>query len=326
MASSRDSYRVERVADCPTALLPSRAIWKEVFQDLDPFIDLYFSEVATPQNTLWVTDPPHTAAQVQMLRYRMEYLGRSFRAGYISGLATRASYRQRGIALQLMQAAHHTMQLRGDALSFLIPANPTVERYYGEHLGYTSCLSLVAPMLALPPSLRRMPLAPSPEAYLRFDAWARSLSQEGLAPIHSYAQWRVVVRDLELSGGGLFSDGEGDYYLSGTDTLAWHIPYPPYPLQQWNEKAQGMLRILDPLALLQGIAPQTEVCGQVLPHAFRYLDPHSAQTSGLYLYRAGRWLHYPQVGKRMSPTLSPEELAQILFPSAERQRIFLLLQ
>lgn len=115
-----------------------RCLWKEVFHDADPFLDLYFSRRFTPENTYTIQEDGYLMSAMQSLSYRVLYRGRELRAGYVSGLATRADLRGRGLGTSLLSSVHRDLYCRGRHLSLLIPATERLFDYY-KRLGYVVC-------------------------------------------------------------------------------------------------------------------------------------------------------------------------------------------
>lgn len=112
-----------------------RSIWKEVFEDDNDYMDLYFAEKYKDENTLVAIEDSRVVASLQMLPYEISFYGVRIPFYYLAGLATLPDYRSRGLMGQLILKSHELMLQRGIPLSVLIPAEEPLFGYYSR-FGY----------------------------------------------------------------------------------------------------------------------------------------------------------------------------------------------
>lgn len=98
-------------------------------------MNLYFSEVYKPENTLVYQENNQLVASLQMLPYRFTYYGTEVDVAYISGACTLPEFRNRGLMGKLLMASFRLMQERKIPLSVLIPAEKWLYAYYAKY-GY----------------------------------------------------------------------------------------------------------------------------------------------------------------------------------------------
>ncbi len=108
----------------------TRSLWRTCFQDSEEFMDIYFADKYTDDNNLCICYNSKVVSAMQLLPYRFTFYGSVLHAGYISGLATLPNFRCRGYASNLIHEAHRRLYKQGAALSFLIPSNDEVRKYY----------------------------------------------------------------------------------------------------------------------------------------------------------------------------------------------------
>lgn len=108
----------------------TRELWKQCFDDSEEFMDIYFEDKYTDESNLTVRKDGRVIAAMQLLPYRMTFYGSVQRAGYVSGLATLPEHRGRGYASNLLHEAHRRLFAQGASLSFLIPQNEEMRKFY----------------------------------------------------------------------------------------------------------------------------------------------------------------------------------------------------
>ena len=111
-------------------------LWQTVFHDSDEFINLFFSRVYKPENTLSIEHGGKVISALQMVPYEMKIVDKTVPMAYVCGVCTLPSEQGKGYMKKLMQQAMDTMQQRGFALTTLIPAEPWLFDFY-KKFGYT---------------------------------------------------------------------------------------------------------------------------------------------------------------------------------------------
>ena len=116
----------------------TRQLWRTCFNDTEDFMDIYFSDKYTDESNLTVRHNGQVVSAMQLLPYRITFYGTVQHAGYISGLATLPEFRKKGYASNLLHEAHRRLYKQGSTLSFLIPANEEMRKFYEqpEHGAY----------------------------------------------------------------------------------------------------------------------------------------------------------------------------------------------
>lgn len=305
----------------------ARSIWQEVFEDSNEFLDLYFSEMYRKQDTYLATAlGGEVAGHLQTLRYRFQLLEQTIPAGYVGGVATREKFRGQGIALRLMRLAHYKMYLRGDLLAFLIPANPEVRRYYQKHLGYASIARLATSPQATLPAQATTPCPITPSTFVRFRQYQTYLAQKYTTLLHSYDQWRTMVKDLHLAGGGVFCDNQYDYYSASHGQVVWQLPHQTDTLSPNLTEAYGMVRVLNPLGLLCLIGSTMPTHRTIFAQTFDLLDPALPLISGRYTPTLHGWIFCPLAPNRMINPIGVQEFTERCLGTLPPSLIYLLLQ
>ncbi len=94
---------------------------------------MFFDAVYVDDEALTITDPESEAivSSLLLLSYSMTFQGRTLGLGYIYGAATRRKFRARGFMSRLLRRALREASDRGDTFAALIPASPSLSRYYG---------------------------------------------------------------------------------------------------------------------------------------------------------------------------------------------------
>lgn len=117
-------------------------LWKKTFHDSDRYIQLVFDTYYRPENAFTVYDGDLLIASLLGVGYgflRKDKDGKkeSYQGFYLCGLATHPEYRRRGIMGELMKQAEESAKRRGFDITFLIPADDHLRRYY-EGKGYAT--------------------------------------------------------------------------------------------------------------------------------------------------------------------------------------------
>ncbi len=108
----------------------TRSLWRTCFHDSEEFMDIYFADKYTNDNNLCIRHDGKVVSAMQLLPYRFTFYGSVLYAGYISGLATLPKFRCRGYASNLIHEAHRRLFKQGATLSFLIPGEENLRKYY----------------------------------------------------------------------------------------------------------------------------------------------------------------------------------------------------
>lgn len=112
-----------------------KLLWKRVFGDDDVYIDRFFSQIYSPENTLVYEEDGHIVSMLYMIPYDLCINGSHFKAMYLYALATDEKYRGRRFMSGLIHRAHEIVEKKGYLCSFLIPEGESLYQYY-RRFGY----------------------------------------------------------------------------------------------------------------------------------------------------------------------------------------------
>ncbi len=196
-------------------LMDARALWRLCFQDDERFVDFYFSQVATDEETLvHYTEGGEPIAHIGLPVYHLrlgEELGAEVACVYISGACMHPGHRRGGLMRQLMTQVLQETARRSPcshepdrAAVILIPASEELRQYYARHFGFvtigTRHYSPEVPadaLLSYEPGQRpsAMPYDYRHSAHALL-AHSRTLGGYGL--YHSQHQWEALEREYAL--------------------------------------------------------------------------------------------------------------------------------
>ncbi|MDR1381317.1 MAG: GNAT family N-acetyltransferase [Tannerella sp.] len=185
-------------------------LWQEVFQDSGEFVDLFFSRVYKPENTLVMKRGNRIISALQMIPYGIKTVRGVIPSAYVCGVCTHPSERGKGYAKTLMAVAMEEMRRRGYSVSTLIPAEPRLYDFYGKY-GYTCPVNheteTYSSVRQLPDAAR--PVTDSPDYTFagyatdrHFPFFDRKQRERRCAVLHDADGLETIVRDLACDGGG----------------------------------------------------------------------------------------------------------------------------
>ena len=111
-------------------------IWRECFNDSDQYVDMFFSTVYSDADAMTAEHDGVVVSSILLQRYAMNFHGVTCSVSYICGAATLKKWRGMGFMTGLVRRALRESFERGDLMCALIPAGPTLYRYY-ERLGFS---------------------------------------------------------------------------------------------------------------------------------------------------------------------------------------------
>lgn len=112
-----------------------RALWQEAFGDSAEETAYYFTHRHRHGNMLVYTIDDDIAGMLSMLPLELVSGSQVFKARYIFAVATKKSFRSRGISTELLESAHRMLLQEGCTAALLVPAEPSLFTYYGKR-GY----------------------------------------------------------------------------------------------------------------------------------------------------------------------------------------------
>ena len=163
----------------------TRELWKLVFNDPEPFMDLYFSKVYKNEYNYTCQIDHHVVAALQALPYRMLYHGQELPTAYMSGVSVHPDFRKQDIGNNLMHQAHFAIYYKGAVLATLIPAEKWLYEWYGK-CGYAEKI------ICTPP--------PVDAGTIPFEEFDRKQRDKDCTILHDQEGWDVIQEDIRIAG------------------------------------------------------------------------------------------------------------------------------
>lgn len=185
-----------------------KALWSLCFNDSPEFVDMYFKLRYNNDINLTLQSGGKVIAALQMLPYPMSLGDTEINTAYISGACTHPDYRNRGVMHELLSQAFIRMLHRDVVLSTLIPGEPGLFSYYARK-GYApvfNCAKTIFRASGVPghrgnPVLKvNLLYKPALYEYLN-----RKLAARPCYVRHTEQDFRVILSEMRLSGGAVFS-------------------------------------------------------------------------------------------------------------------------
>lgn len=173
-----------------------RQMWKSVFGDPDPDVELYFRHKYRDKDTLLFMEGEVVAASLQMLSYTFTFCGREIPIIYLSGVATLPEYRKRGYVRQLLERSFEEAALREVPLVLLVPQESWLLKFY-ERYGFEQTFDAGVEVL---PSLKTLTEQFPNDLHAAFREFNFLFRQQEMTVQKSYDDFCVMVEEAALSG------------------------------------------------------------------------------------------------------------------------------
>lgn len=208
-----------------------RRLWELCFDDSREFTDLYFGLRYSNDVNLAIRSGEEVIAAMQLLPYPMTFAGKEIKTAYVSGACTHPDFRNRGVMRELLSQAFAQMQREGVMLSTLIPASPPLFGYYARS-GYAPVFRYREETFVPSPDFSpqtAFTLQKSqqyqPAAYAYLD---RKLKERPCCLQHTGNDFRVILADLQLEGGYLYTLSNGEKQMKALAVVwpqndAWRV-------------------------------------------------------------------------------------------------------
>lgn len=131
--------KITQAADSDQMAL--RSLWLASFEDINPALTAFFKERFRPADCLVCKGGKELLAALYMLPSALLWKGKHFPAHYIYAASTLPAYRGQGLMARLLQEAAEKGEKRGEAFSFLLPAEDSLYGYYAKH-GYSDFFAI----------------------------------------------------------------------------------------------------------------------------------------------------------------------------------------
>ncbi|MDR0572791.1 MAG: GNAT family N-acetyltransferase [Tannerella sp.] len=183
-------------------------LWQDVFHDTDVFVNLFFSRVYKPENTLVIKHSGKIMAAMQMVPYDIKIKNKIIPSAYICGVCTHPSERGKGLMNKLMHEAMSEMQKRSFSLATLIPAEPWLFDFY-KKFGYTQPINYSIEEYTCQRQSDAVMKTNCPytfaecanEHFPYFDSKQR---ERKCAVLHHAYDFETIIRDLKCDGGNAY--------------------------------------------------------------------------------------------------------------------------
>ena len=125
----------------PEELPQLRDLWRKCFGDPGAYVDIIFQKFCSIDQVLVVDDDGEVDSMAAMLPGAIQLPdGTEVPVGYVYALATNPYMQGKGHARQLLRYADDFLQKRGDKAMVLVPASPSLHRFF-EAVGMDECFA-----------------------------------------------------------------------------------------------------------------------------------------------------------------------------------------
>ena len=125
----------------PEELPQLRDLWRKCFGDPGAYVDIFFQKFCSIDQVLVVDDDGEVDSMAAMLPGAIQLPdGTEVPVGYVYALATNPYMQGKGHARQLLRYADDFLQKRGDKAMVLVPASPSLHRFF-EAVGMDECFA-----------------------------------------------------------------------------------------------------------------------------------------------------------------------------------------
>ncbi len=102
-------------------------MWRRIFHDSTAYTDFYYNEVYGKNEILLEENEEALRGMLHLNPYTLRVGGNPVEAHYIVGVSTEEEYRRQGVMRNLLNAAFKHLREKGEAFTYLMPAD---ENYY----------------------------------------------------------------------------------------------------------------------------------------------------------------------------------------------------
>ena len=181
------------------------ALWRICFNDNEEFIRLFFDNIYNPENVIAIEQNGDIVSALHILPYTIDIGGKETQAAYICGVGTLPYERGKGHMSRLMKLTDEVLKRRNIPISFIIPAEPWLfdiyEKYgYKKAFGYNREKLFISERNSLYGNITLV-TGSSEAVFAYFDKKQRERRNSVL---HDEKDLAIIVKDLVISGGGLF--------------------------------------------------------------------------------------------------------------------------
>ena len=115
----------------------TRKLWEEIFtEDTPEFLDYYYSVKIQDNEIYVIEDENEIVSMIHLNPYNMRIKDKIYNTHYIVAVATKESYRKRGLMRKLLNHVLQVMADRGEQFTFLMPASESIYKPFGFEFVY----------------------------------------------------------------------------------------------------------------------------------------------------------------------------------------------
>lgn len=125
----------------PEELPQLKDLWRKCFGDPSTYVDIFYQKFCPVEQVLVVDEVGELDSMAAMLPGTVHLPdGTDIPVGYVYALATNPYMQGKGHARQLLKYADEYLQKRGDKAMILVPASPSLHRFF-ETVGMDECFA-----------------------------------------------------------------------------------------------------------------------------------------------------------------------------------------
>ena len=174
------------------------SLWQTTFQDSDEFVNLFFSRVYKPENTLIIKSGDKIISALQMIPYKIKVADNIIPSAYVCGVCTLTTERGKGLMKMLMHEAIDNMRQKGYAITTLIPAHPWLFDIY-KKFGYTHPINYNLESYSCEINSSNYTFTTYTDKY--FSYFDRKQRERQCAVLHDTYDMENIIRDLKNDNG-----------------------------------------------------------------------------------------------------------------------------
>ena len=163
----------------------TKELWKEVFNDKEAFVEMYFNRVFSHENNYTIQINKKVVGALQAVPYQLKWHHQTAKTVYISGVSTSPSMRNLNIGNNIMHQAHFNSYHKGAVFAVLIPAEEWLYTWYAK-CGYVEKIDCVA-----------LPFDILNASVTELNAWQQ---QQSTILLHNDEQWDIAKEDVRIDG------------------------------------------------------------------------------------------------------------------------------
>ncbi len=178
-----------------------KSLWKEIFNETDDFLNLFFEKIFHPENCLIaINEANKLCAALQMIPYSFVVNGKTISASYIYAVMTAPDERKKGYMDLLLNTAFEKLHRENIPLVFLIPQEEYLIDIYRKY-GFEQAFKIQKETVSLPDSSEAY-FAPSiEESYNFYQKFYKNTDGVKL----TFEQFNFICTNLQQENGEIIA-------------------------------------------------------------------------------------------------------------------------